>query len=60
MKRLLAYSLVESHQDTGSYSMHPVVHDCCTESISRGKFDLVRLALTIVGLAVPGQSEPEY
>ena len=60
MKRLLAYSLVESHQDTGSYSMHPVVHDWCMESISRGKIDLMRLALATVGLAVPEQSEPVY
>ena len=60
MKRLLAYSMIESHQDTGSYSMHPVVHDWCTESISRGKVDLTRLALMMVGLAVAGQSEPEY
>ena len=60
MKGLLTYSLIESHQDTGSYSMHPVVHDWCTESISRGKVDLTRLALMMVGLAVPGQSEPEY
>ena len=39
MKKLLAYSLVESHQDTESYSMHPVVHDWCIESISRGKLE---------------------
>ena len=60
MKRLLAYSLVESHHDTESYSMHPVVHDWCTESISCGKVDLRRLALTTVGQATPGQSEPMY
>ena len=59
MKRLLAYSL-ESLQDTGSYSVHPVVRDRCIEFISRRKIDLMRLALMIVGLAVPGQSEPEY
>jgi hypothetical protein len=53
MKKLLAYSLVESHQDTESYSMHPVVHDWCIESISRGKLDLMRLALTTVGHAAP-------
>ena len=58
MKRLLAYSLVESHQDIESYSMHPVVHDWCIESISCGKLDLMRLALIIVGAAAPKPLEP--
>ncbi len=58
---LLAYSLVESHRDTESYSIHPVVHDWCVESISRGKHYLIMLALTVVGFAVvPESSEPEY
>ena len=60
IKKLLAYSLVESHQDTDSYSIHPVVHDWCGESISRGQLDLMMLALRVVGYAAPGQSEPEY
>ena len=57
---LLAYSLVESHQGTESYSIHPVVHDWCIESISNGDLKLMMLAPTIVGFAVPSQSEPEY
>ena len=40
--------------------MHPVVHDWCTKSISRDKIDLMRLALTTVGYALPEQSEPAY
>jgi len=60
VKMLLAYSLVESHRDTESYSIHPVVHDWCVESISRGKHDLMMLALMVVGFAVPEPSEPEY
>ena len=36
MKALLGYSLVESHQHTDSYSVHPVVHDWCAETIGRG------------------------
>ena len=40
--------------------MHPVVHDWCTESISRDRLDLMRLALVTVGFAVPEQSEPAY
>ena len=60
IKKLLAYSLVESHQDIESYSIHPVVHDWCLESISRGKLELMMLAITTVGFAAPGKTEPEY
>ena len=48
VKMPLACSLVESHRDTESYSIHPVVHDWCV------------LALTVVGFAVPESTEPEY
>ena len=60
MSALLAYSLIESHERIESYSIHPVVHDWCTESISRAQVDNISLAFTIVGSAVPSQSEPEY
>ncbi|KAL9024121.1 MAG: hypothetical protein Q9196_006743 [Gyalolechia fulgens] len=61
IRSLLAYSLIESHQDTESYSIHPVVHDWCSEMISDGNNDLITIALTIVGTAAPrGHSEPEY
>ncbi|KAL8789524.1 MAG: hypothetical protein Q9213_001137 [Squamulea squamosa] len=60
MKSLLAYSLIESHRDRESYSMHPVVHDWCAETIGWGQYDLMVAALTIVGAAVPGHSETEY
>ncbi|KAL9633793.1 MAG: hypothetical protein Q9164_004485 [Protoblastenia rupestris] len=60
MKKLLAYSLIESYRDRESYSVHPVVHDWCIESISRGRLDLMTLALMIVGFATLTQSEPAY
>ncbi len=60
IKTLLAYSLVESHLDIESYSIHLVVHDWCIESISKDNLDLMMLALTIVGFATPSQSEPKY
>jgi tetratricopeptide (TPR) repeat protein len=60
MKSLLAFSLIESHQHTESYSIHPVVHDWCAETISYGKGDLMVAALTIVGTASPDHSEVEY
>ena len=60
MKSLLAYSLIESHRDRESYSMHPVVHDWCAETISAGQGDLMLAALTIVGTAAPDHSEAEF
>ncbi|KAI4264895.1 MAG: hypothetical protein L6R42_000009 [Xanthoria sp. 1 TBL-2021] len=60
MESFLAYSLIESHGDRESYSMHPVVHDWCTETISYGQVDLMLAALRIVGTAAPGYSEAEY
>lgn len=60
MKALLDYSLIESCQDSESYSMHPVVHDWCAETIGDGKDNLVIAALTIVGTAAPDHSEAEY
>ena len=51
MQSLLDYSLIESHGDKEKYSMHPVVHDWCTETISSGQVDLMLSALTIVGSA---------
>ncbi|KAL8827649.1 MAG: hypothetical protein Q9191_003062 [Dirinaria sp. TL-2023a] len=60
MKSLLDYSLIESHGDRESYSVHPVVHDWCTETISHGQDDLMLAALTIVGTAAPGHAEAEY
>ncbi|KAL8701981.1 MAG: hypothetical protein Q9201_004627 [Fulgogasparrea decipioides] len=57
---LLAYSLIESNQHTESYSIHPVVHDWCAETISDDKGDLVATAMIIISMAVPDYSEPEY
>ena len=60
MQSLLAYSLIESQQDRESYSMHPVVHDWCAETVSCGHEDLLLAALIIVGRASPDHSEAEY
>ncbi len=59
MKALLDYSLIESRQHSESYSMHPVVHDWCAETISSSKDDLIA-ALMIVGNAAPDHSEAKY
>ncbi len=60
MKALLGYSLVEAHQRTESYSVHPVVHDWCAETISRRLDGLMMTAVKMVGAAVPEHLEAEY
>ncbi|KAI4287728.1 MAG: hypothetical protein L6R35_003007 [Caloplaca aegaea] len=60
IRSLLAYSLIEAQQHTESYSIHPVVHDWCAETISDGNDDLKTIALTIVGEAVPEYSKTAY
>lgn len=60
IESLLDYSLIESHGDRESCSMHPVVHDWCAETISRGQHDLMAAALTIVGTTAPDHAEAEY
>ncbi|KAI4122751.1 MAG: hypothetical protein LQ341_007273 [Variospora aurantia] len=60
MRSLLAYSLIEAQQDTESYSIHPVVHDWCAETIGDRNGDLITIALTIIGAAVPDHSEAAY
>jgi len=60
IKMLLTCSLVEPHLNIDSYSIHSVVHDWCMESISKDKHELMVLALTVVGYAVPELSKSEY
>ena len=60
MTALLTYSLIESHEHVESYSIHPVVHDWCAESISCGQVGHIILASIIIGSAVPSDSKPEY
>lgn len=48
IKILLSYSLIESHQDIESYSIHSVIHDWCIEFISKDKLDLMMLTSMIV------------
>ena len=58
IKMLLNYSLIDVLENTESYSMHPVVHDWCKESISKHNDELVVLAVIVVGRAAPRQSGP--
>lgn len=45
---LLNYSLIESCQDSESYSMHLVIHNYHTETKSHDKNDFIVATLTIV------------
>ena len=60
MRALLAYSLIESHERIESYSIHSVIYDWCTKSISRDQVNFIILASIIVSSAMPNQSEPKY
>ena len=56
MESLLAYSLIESYGDRESYSMHPVVHNWYSETISYGQVGLMLAALRVLDTAAPGHS----
>ncbi|KAI9037125.1 uncharacterized protein KD926_000842 [Aspergillus affinis] len=62
IKTLLAFSLIETKPQGGSYRLHPVVQDWCTHvagtenHISR----LREIALVSIGYTVPGSDEKDY
>jgi tetratricopeptide (TPR) repeat protein len=61
MQLLCNYSLVEQVQETGSYVIHPVVHQWARHA--QGKLfaiELSRLAVVAVSQAVPGSSTRGY
>jgi len=60
MKALLGYSLVESHQHTDSYSVHPVVYDWCAETIGHRLDGLMMTAVKMVRATVPDHLEAKY
>ncbi|KAJ5899929.1 hypothetical protein N7495_004673 [Penicillium taxi] len=64
VKPLIEFSLLETKQQEGGYTMHPVVQDWCFH-ITRNKMNvtpsqLCELALISVGWAVPSSSERNY
>jgi tetratricopeptide (TPR) repeat protein len=50
---LLNYSLIERGNSNDTYSMHSVVHDWIRASINKKDEDMLQIAITTVGLAVP-------
>ena len=52
----MAYSMIKSHQEEENYSMHPVVHDWCAQTMSRGRENPTVRGLRIVGAALPDHS----
>ena len=60
MKTLFIYSLIESHEFIESCSIYSIIHDCCTELISRGQKNNIILVSIIIGSAMLNQSESEY
>ncbi|KAJ5715197.1 uncharacterized protein N7483_012378 [Penicillium malachiteum] len=64
LKHLIGFSLLETKQEEGSYSMHPVLQNWChhiarTESIANLS-QLRELALISVGWTVPRANERNY
>ena len=61
MQLLCSYSLVESVENVASYATHPVVHRWARYYYGQGYGDeLARLALVVVGWAVPHNSTRDY
>jgi hypothetical protein len=61
IRLLRSYSLIEDMQDMISYSMHPVVHKWAFNTQEQEQRDVfMRLAVMVVGWAVPSNSEREY
>ena len=61
MQRLRSYSLIEEVEETASYATHPVVHRWARHyQGEQFGVKLGRLAVVIVGLAVPRRSTRDY
>jgi tetratricopeptide (TPR) repeat protein len=64
VKNLIGFSLLETNEGAGSYTIHPVVQDWCIHlSSTDGNVDstqLNELALISVGYAVPSSSDRDY
>ncbi|KAK4911280.1 hypothetical protein LTR66_017373, partial [Elasticomyces elasticus] len=64
VKSLIGFSLLDSRQQEGSYTMHPVVQDWChyiaNESKDVDQIQLNELAVISVGYSVPSASDRGY
>ncbi|KAL3485915.1 hypothetical protein BJX62DRAFT_29395 [Aspergillus germanicus] len=62
IKMLIGFSLVETKQLEGSYTIHPVVQDWCSHiaAVENHTVQLYELALISVGYMVPGHSDRDY
>ncbi|KAK5010428.1 hypothetical protein LTR28_009983, partial [Elasticomyces elasticus] len=58
---LRKYSLVEDVEDGASYATHPVVHRWASHfQTAERRAELARLAVLVVGMAVPDESRRDY
>ncbi|KAJ0419197.1 hypothetical protein BJY00DRAFT_314265 [Aspergillus carlsbadensis] len=62
IKMLIGFSLVETKQLEGSYTIHPVVQDWCSHiaALENRTVQLYELALISVGYFVPSQDDRDY
>ncbi len=61
MRLLRSYSMIEEMEDLTGYSAHPVVHEWARHiQDEEQQAELARLAVAVVGFAVPHAAEKEY
>jgi len=60
IQALLSYSLAERQPTPLAYSVHPVVHQWCYHKTVKDRNATARLALIILGSAVPQQTNQNY
>lgn len=61
VRTLRSYSLIEAKGESLGYTMHPVVHQWALHAQdTRQHIQLSRLAIVLVGLAVPGDRQRKY
>jgi len=60
IQALLSYSLAERQPTPLAYSVHPVVHQWCYHKTVKNRNATARLALIILGSAVPQQTNQNY
>ncbi|KAL4868980.1 hypothetical protein BDV12DRAFT_208861 [Aspergillus spectabilis] len=62
VKSLIGFSLIETKQQEGSYSLHPVVQDWCYSIAASNNLTnkLHEMALISIGSMVPSNSDREY
>jgi len=61
LRTLTRYSLIDTREETSSHSMHAVLHQWCYSlSVGKDQMELSAIAIGIVVLAIPSESDHKY